>query len=631
MNSMANSQIDIKRLSFPNADAQLLLGLKGDKGDTGDKGDKGDTGDTGNGIASITHTGTSGAVKTYTITFTDGTSQTYDVTDGQVTTEQMNTAIDNAVTDVKSDIDKIFIKSMNLYNPATDRHGKAVSVTGEISDNSTYKLSDYIYVGAGNSVVIPAAGTSTTTGGTTIAIYSDANESSFIRRTYLTSDPFVLTLSGSEAYIVLSMYEVSAPFMVNMGQTLLPYTEYGSITVGDVLTDILAPVNAKIDGIQSEFQVINLFDKSNITAGSYINPTNGTVASGAGFFASDYIDVSSFETIKVSKTHILALYNADKTFLSAPSNMNSINSDLSIDVSEASYIRFSSYNQYLDSAQIGESISSSKYVPYGRYTLPNFVIEDRKIVVDASGNGDYTSFTKAVYDNVDSGVDIIVKAGTYDIVSEYVALFGQTAVDNMADADASTFHGFQYGLVLRNRKIEFASGAHLVCDWTGHTVDGTHRFSALAVCYNVEIVGLDLVSTHTFYAIHDDYGNNNPYTVKYENCKVKGINLTNANCIGGGCKPYSRHIINNCYFDNGIGDAVVRYHNTNAVDAEPELYISNSYFNSILSFNYYGSQTTKMKAYVNNCKATAIRKAQESSSFSVDNVELYKWCCEETA
>lgn len=120
MNSMANSQIDIKRLSFPNADAQLLLGLKGDKGDTGDKGDKGDTGDTGNGIASITHTGTSGAVKTYTITFTDGTSQTYDVTDGQVTTEQMDTAIDNAVTDVKSDFnDTLDIQTVEEYKALT--------------------------------------------------------------------------------------------------------------------------------------------------------------------------------------------------------------------------------------------------------------------------------------------------------------------------------------------------------------------------------------------------------------------------------------------------------------------------------------------------------------------------------
>lgn len=111
---------------------------------------------------------------------------------------------------------------------------------------------------------------------------------------------------------------------------------------------------------------------------------------------------------------------------------------------------------------------------------------------------------------------------------------------------------------------------------------------------------------------------------------MKGVNLTNANCIGGGCKPYSRHIINNCYFDNGVNDTVVRYHNTNAVGAEPEVYVSNSFFNNKLSFNYYGSQTTKMKAYVNNCKASTIVKEQESSSFGVDNVELYKWCNEET-
>lgn len=140
MNSMANSQIDIKRLSSPNADAQLLLGLKGDKGDTGDKGDKGDTGDTGNGIASITHTGTSGAVKTYTITFTDGTSQTYDVTDGQVTTEQMDTAIDNAVTDVKSEINHFaFVPTVAF----TD--SKYIDENGAMQSYGDYQASERIY------------------------------------------------------------------------------------------------------------------------------------------------------------------------------------------------------------------------------------------------------------------------------------------------------------------------------------------------------------------------------------------------------------------------------------------------------------------------------------------------------
>lgn len=379
------------------------------------------------------------------------------------------------------------------------------------------------------------------------------------------------------------------------------------------------------------YQLVNLFDKSNIESGKYVNPSNGQLASSSSFFASDFIDVSKFQSIKVSKTHLFALYKEDKSYLSSPSNTDSISTDLIVDVSNASYIRFSTYNTYLDSAQVGEHITSSKYTPYGKYELSKLISTKNQIVVDSSGNGDYTSFTEAIYENVDSGIDVLVKAGTYNIVSEYESLFGAENVATMADSDSAIFNGFQYGIILRNRKVEFAPGAHIVCDWSGHTVDGTHRFSALRVDYDVEIVGLDLVSTHTFYAIHDDYGvSSDPYTVVYENCRVKGVNLTNANCIGGGCKQYSRHIINNCYFDNGVNDTVVRYHNTNAAGAEPEVYVSNSFFNNKLSFNYYGSQTTKMKAYVNNCKASTIVKEQESSSFGVDNVDLYKWCNEET-
>ena len=254
------------------------------------------------------------------------------------------------------------------------------------------------------------------------------------------------------------------------------------------------------------------------------------------------------------------------------------------------------------------------------------------ITVAADGTGDYTSFTQAIYENVDSGADVFVKPGTYDIVAEYVAIFGQSAVDNMADSDGAVFNGFQYGVNITNRKVIFNSGANLVCDWTGHTVDGTHRFSALRVGMDAEIIGLNLDCTGTFYAIHDDYGNNQtPYTNVYRNCRVIGHNLSNANCIGGGCKKYSRHIIDNCYMDNGglPTSTTVRYHNTNADGAVPELYISNSYFNGGVTPRYYGTQTTKMKAYVNNCKAHHIEVAQESGNYTVNNVELYKWCNEE--
>jgi len=377
--------------------------------------------------------------------------------------------------------------------------------------------------------------------------------------------------------------------------------------------------------------IINRFDKTTITEGYYLSANDGTLVGNSSFFASDYIDVSDLENIMCSGTHIVCFYKSDKSFISGQ-GFNTGSADASIaKPSNAIFMRFSAYKTSLDYAQIGANISRATYVPYGKYTLPDLIDTKQQIVVDASGNGDYTSLTLALFENVDSGIDIVVKPGTYDIVEEYVALFGQTAVNNMADSDSATFNGFQYGVIIRNRKITFEPGSHVVCDWTGHTVDGTHRFSAIRVDYNAEIVGLNLVATATFYAIHDDYGLDVPYTVKYTNCKVEGINLTNANCIGGGCKKYSRHILDNCYFNNNLtGSATVRYHNTNDTGAEPEIYVSNCYFNNWFTPRWYGAQTSKMKVYVNNCEARSIHKLAESSSFNVDNVELYKWCNTET-
>lgn len=550
-----------------------------------------------------------------------------------------------AITDLKEDIEDLEsnVTHINRFNKDNVLNGYYLSTTnGTTVPLDGYIVSDYMDIADLTSVRV-----------SNVHIACFYNSS----KTFISSSvqspveaEYTITVPANTKYMRFSVYGGLAN-TAQVGKDIsrsnyVPYKDYTIPNATIYTNQIVDSDKAGFDDavvalVDSSYarERINLFDKTVIYDDTYIVPTNGGTGSASGFFASDYIDISAYSAIKVSKTHLFALYKADKTYLSAPSNTNSINNDLTVDVSSASYIRFSTYDEYLNTAQVGKDITSAKYVPYSKYFLNGLVVNGNqvsndytRIVVSADGSGDYTSFTEALYDNVDSGVDILVKAGTYDIVSEYVALFGQTAVDNMADADSAIFNGFQYGVILRNRKIEFAAGAHLVCDWTGHTVDGTHRFSALAVCYNVEIIGLDLVSTHTFYAIHDDYGLwDSPYTVKYENCRIKGINIVNANCIGGGCKPFSRHIINNCYFDNGINDSVVRYHNTNVAGAEPEIYVSNSFFNSKLSFNYYGSQTTKMKAYVNNCKANSIIKAQESISFSTDNVELYKWCCDETA
>ena len=448
------------------------------------------------------------------------------------------------------------------------------------------------------------------------------------------ANPSNLALKAeADGYLIVN-HDVTKTYALSARQQITP------VDAATVTAEINSTVAGAIEDNNTEvlgFKRINYFNPATITTGKYLSPTTGNLLTNADYFTSDYIDVSGLSRVLVAGSRFVCCYDATKTHLGEDCTPEAdTRGTISVQTLETGtkYIRVSSENSYLNTLQVGSAITLDKYAPYDSFTLDGLIVpdSDAPVIVDASGGGDYTSFTLACKENYNNSRDIIVRPGTYNIVSEYVAIWGQSAVDNMADADGSTFDGWQYGVKMNKRKFTFLPGAKLVCDWTGHTVDGTHRFSALRVEMNVEIEGLDLDCTATFYCIHDDYGNNTtPYTVKYKNCRVIGHSITNSNCIGGGCKKFSRHIIENCYFDNGglSSSTTVRYHNTNADGAVPELFISHSYFNGWLTPRYYGTQTTKMRAYINNCKAQKITVIAESGSYTTENVDLFKWCNEE--
>ena len=112
----------------------LSLGIpKGDKGDKGNTGATGATGPTGNGISTITKTGTSGLVDTYTITFTNGDTTTFTVTngeDGEVTTAQMNSAIETALED--------YAKADGSYSSLTAGNAEQLVSTVGVEDKTPY-------------------------------------------------------------------------------------------------------------------------------------------------------------------------------------------------------------------------------------------------------------------------------------------------------------------------------------------------------------------------------------------------------------------------------------------------------------------------------------------------------------
>ena len=235
--------------------------------------------------------------------------------------------------------------------------------------------------------------------------------------------------------------------------------------------------------------------------------------------------------------------------------------------------------------------------------------------------GDYQSFTEAVYNTVDSGRPIIVQPGTYDIKAEYQQLFGDK-IKNMTDQ--TDLNMFQYGIQLKDRLVYFMPGAKLTCTW--YTTPNV-RFCPIYMYTNATVIGMDLYAEGMMYAIHDDVWNiDDTYVNEYHYCHIVGRKLWNANCIGGGAGKNSRHIIDNCYFDNGVPHSItVRYHNNTFPDSIGDIFINNSYFNAKVSFSNWGPPTNELNVYINNCTAEEIINPFEGEEYHHTNVNIYKW------
>ena len=508
----------------------------------------------------------------------------------------------------------------NLFNPATITSGYYLGSAGQLIAGSNYFVSDFIDVSALGYVSSSYA-----------HIFCGYDENR-VCTGYINPDHMQTILYDSAIQIPAGVKYIR----FSTETQYLNIVQVGpNVSRGDYKAYPALEIESDIPKIER----VNLFNPARKTDGFYLGD-DGYGRAASGYFLSGFIDISDYDALNLSYTHIVGWYTANMAFMWYADNMNSILSDTRTFVpSGAKYLRFSTESQYLNSVQIGPAVTRQNYVPYSRYTLPGFdaksALSDDAIIVDVSGAWDYTSFTRAIYETVYSGRDVVVKPGTYDIEAEYYDLFGSSVVDSMSDSTTG-IKEFQFGVVLRNRKVTFEPGAHLVCDWTGHTVDNTHRFCALRFEYDIEVVGLDLECTATMYGIHDDYGtpDNAPFTNVYRDCRIVCHNLTNVNCIGAGCHKFSRHIIENCYFKNNstysgsdpVLSADVRYHNTYVQGAEPEIFVSNCYFSNNFNACYYGPQTSKMRVYVNNCFAPkGINKVREDASYNVDNVDLFTW------
>lgn len=405
--------------------------------------------------------------------------------------------------------------------------------------------------------------------------------------------------------------------------------------VGDVqqLYRETTPYRTKVlETLVQRFHVLpfeNLYDYYNVYVG-HIQPANGFVNPAEiqdYHYCPMFVPVGNHTSFYTNSDGIVVFYDSNYVFMTTGSGAMSANGTITIP-SGAAYARFCANRSDQENVVINYGTSLNADSKPLTFELSGMVTEDNSpVIVDINGGGDYTSLTEALYSTTK---DIEVRKGTYDIVVEYRALFGNTIFSVISDSYTS-IGWFRYGPYISERKVTFLNGSRVVCDLNGIlTVDSSHRFSPINLGYNAEIYGLNANANKTYYLIHDDYGTNDMYyTNIISKCVLYGSGLIGHNIVGGGTRIHANVIVEDCFMDNGEGSTseTLRYHNYDNPNAEPIIHIINCRANGHISARWYGNQTTpKMYFFAhNNSTGGTIRKIAEISGETNDNVLLYKW------
>lgn len=258
-----------------------------------------------------------------------------------------------------------------------------------------------------------------------------------------------------------------------------------------------------------------------------------------------------------------------------------------------------------------------------------FENSNRTIVIAPSG-GDYSNIVSglaAAYGTVNSNV--IIKAGTYDVVAAEKALHGNTYFD---DVDFSS-GGPKLG---NGCKYYFESGAKVECVLpnTASTAAQNAYSPFNAGDGDFEIIGLDVYSENCRYSFHDEMRGVGSYHHIYKDCNMHHNDTGGGyvQCLGGGLGAHGLIDIEGCVFESDTAEAtsqgIVSYHNGAYADVKSNVNIRDCYFkNGHVRFSWYGISTDVSNLTVCGCsfKTTDVEERAETPDSTVVNTDVISW------
>lgn len=397
---------------------------------------------------------------------------------------------------------------------------------------------------------------------------------------------------------------------------LISKTDDADSKIDELKGDIADFDNRYLDAIG------NLFPNDYIVNGKYIDINNGNIGNDKNYsYCEKYIKVEPNTTYSVSNLALITGYDSNKEYVCG----------YQINTGSYGYKLFTSENTHFIRCSFLTENKDTFGIFKGKTMYFSLNHKDVFKNIHLPKDNILTIHVKPYpYDNlVDifknyQGYIIVLESGTYDIIRDYKAYYGEDYFDTYEDYDSGEV-GMGAGLPLKNgTKVICSPNAKILCHYDGANKKVTDNFSAFACGNGYEIDGMWLECSGIRYAIHDDYNDlsSKPYSVIVRNCHLVNDNQV----IGGGLGICGNYLFENNYIEATTMWYDMRYHN-NEQPSKNRMTFTGNYFAQMPRIANYGlsAEHTTECFFSNNCMKYDIVHDNETSQYTTENIVIYEW------
>lgn len=302
---------------------------------------------------------------------------------------------DGAVTISKA---SFFSVGKNKYNKATTTFGYYIGGSGIQQAGASYDVSDFIAVTPGVTYCTPRF---------RFTCYYDANKNFLPGGS--ASGGTTFTPPAGAAFVRVTLYAGdSATFQMEVGTSNTAYESYRYVIEN---TESSVPLHINPFPVGK-----NKFNKNaiDVAVGYYVNNANGALAANPTYNATGFIPVVGGATYTLSYKHMIAWYDANKTYISGSNSTNTNKTQTA--PANAVYLRATVAATVWSSFQVELGTSQTSYQSYG-YTLEG--LDSYPIRVNSSN---------IIYPDSAVTGDLAISAKQYVPAGKEIALYHENIV-----------------------------------------------------------------------------------------------------------------------------------------------------------------------------------------------------------